>query len=307
MRFTIAVCALIASGSASAQMRSDADVVVIGERLTPDQIERETAEFIKRVGVASGHTPAARWTTPVYPQVLGLAPEHAPIVEAKIREVAKEVGVGLARPDCRRGNLTVSFVQDAGGVVRAIARKAPGNLDQTRGAARDALMDPARPIRWWYKTGVSGDGGMAQMSAAPPWVRGGISPGAPLPQNADSTFLQEYGSSIISSKAKRGLLSASVVVDADRAEGLPLDTVASYAALVGLAEIRPHDPPPPGSILATATLKPVHPTARDLAFLRALYRLPLDRVARVHRGGLLRAMVAAEVGAKGEAGARDQR
>lgn len=93
------------------------------------------------------------------------------------------------------------------------------------------------------------------------------------------------------------LRSATVVVDVDRATGLPLDTVASHAALVALAEVGPHDPPPPGSLLASLTdAKPRHPTARDLAFLRALYRLPLARTARAHRAALARGIAAVELG-----------
>jgi hypothetical protein len=37
-------------------------------------------------------------------------------------------------------------------------------------------------------------------------------------------------------------------------------------------------------------------TAQDMAFLRGLYRMPLDREARRHRGALVGEMVAAATG-----------
>ena len=90
------------------------------------------------------------------------------------------------------------------------------------------------------------------------------------------------------------LRSATVVVDVTRTDGLPLAAVASYAAMVAFAELRP-GAAPPGSVLGLFAGAPVErdPTAWDLAFLRALYRLPLDRTARRQRGLLVSDLVTA--------------
>ena len=90
----------------------------------------------------------------------------------------------------------------------------------------------------------------------------------------------------------RVLRAATVVVDVNRAEGMPLDSVIDLAALVGLAEIRPGAEPPPNSILALyAPDGPKQLTQLDLNFLRAIYRLPLDRTAIAHRGRLVKGLV----------------
>ena len=79
-----------------------------------------------------------------------------------------------------------------------------------------------------------------------------------------------------------------------------LGGVGPYAALVAFAEIRNLDATPEGSILGmfesstpTRGLMP-----QDTAFLRALYRIPLDREAMRHRGQLVheitRELVASE-------------
>ena len=48
------------------------DVVVTGERRTPDEVRREAQAYVRALGVAEGSRPAARWADPVCPRVLGL-------------------------------------------------------------------------------------------------------------------------------------------------------------------------------------------------------------------------------------------
>ncbi|TMJ17944.1 MAG: hypothetical protein E6G94_01055, partial [Alphaproteobacteria bacterium] len=55
-----------------AAQAGDQDVVVTGQRLTGEQLHKEAAEFVKRIGVASGHKPAARWAVPVCPAAYGI-------------------------------------------------------------------------------------------------------------------------------------------------------------------------------------------------------------------------------------------
>jgi hypothetical protein len=104
-----------------------------------------------------------------------------------------------------------------------------------------------------------------------------------------------YSNSVISTFATRNLLSATVVIDQDAVMGRRLSALAAYAALVALAEIRPLGASPPGSILGLfdAAEPPTRLTQQDLGFLRTLYRLPLDRQARYHRGTLVAGMISA--------------
>ena len=103
---------------------------------------------------------------------------------------------------------------------------------------------------------------------------------------------QQYRSSLASTQMIRVLRAATIVVDVNKAEGTPLDSVIDLAALVGLAEIRPGAEPPPNSILALYERDgPKQLTQLDLNFLTALYRLPLDRTAIAHRGLLVKGIV----------------
>jgi hypothetical protein len=90
----------------------------------------------------------------------------------------------------------------------------------------------------------------------------------------------------------RVLKAATVIIDVNRATGMPLDSVAAFAALVSLAEVRPSEEAPANSILNLfASDGPRDITPLDISFLRALYRLPLDRTALAQRGLLVRGML----------------
>ncbi|HYW16418.1 MAG TPA: hypothetical protein VE891_09740 [Allosphingosinicella sp.] len=104
-----------------------------------------------------------------------------------------------------------------------------------------------------------------------------------------------YESSILSTLTNRVLTSAIVIIDTDEAMGRRLDSLAAFAALVALAEIRNPDAAPSGSILALfeSSAPPRDVTAQVLGFLRALYRLPLDRQAMHHRGQLVHGIAGA--------------
>ncbi len=126
------------------------------------------------------------------------------------------------------------------------------------------------------------DGVAASANSPPPGVFGGAEGGGlVLPATADTTFVQHYNTSLVSTGDVRVLRAATVVVDVTRTDGLPLAAVASYAAMVAFAEIRP-GAAPPDSVLGLFAGGPVRrePSVWDLAFLRALYRLPLDRRRR---------------------------
>ena len=277
---------------------SPASILVVGDaRAVRNSAER----FIQGTGVASGTTPAARWVDPVCPRVLGLSDQGARAAEARIRTIAAQVGAEVAPEPCD-SNIVVTFAPDAGSVVREIHRRSPRRLAQLSPTRLDALLSGSAPVRWWYAAEVRGrhgerarqmPGTQGQNSAPSGEMGGGSSFGG------DAATLLHYENSIVSTLSQRVLVSASVVIDQDEVLGKRLDAVAAYAALVALAEIRSGDFAPEGSILNlfAASRAPRELTAQDTAFLQALYRLPLDREARRHRGLLVGGRVSAQTGA----------
>ena len=292
-----AIFPAIASSSSASQSQSIRQpIVVTGERLAPDVARDRAAKFVREAGVAAGDTPAARWVDPVCPEVTGLHDDGKRVAEAEIRRIAAEAGVDVAPAPCPR-NLVVTFTPDAAGLARQLAVRAPGRLQHLSPVARTALLTGSAPVRWLYTVetrdrhggrggdGVSIAGGTDQNSS-------GSGYGAPLPSNGAG--FMHYESSILSTLTNRVLTSAIILVDTDDVTGKPLSTVAAYAALVGLAEIRDLQASPEGSILGllTSPSPPRTLTRQDDAFLRTLYRIPLDRRAALQRGVLVRGIVA---------------
>jgi hypothetical protein len=280
----------------------DSPIVVTGDRLSPREARERAVAFVRGTGVAAGDRPVARWVDPVCMNVIGLSQRHADIVRSRIERIAQAADVPVARGRCEN-NFAVIFTGDAGSVVREVEQRAPRRLSEVRGPARTRLIDGAMPIRGWYTTQPRSRHGMRQSTNSPGFT-GGEGPsatGIPSTTSAGSVLpddvpnLYHYNSSIVSTQAARALVSASVVVDVNQMR-MPLEAVAAYVAMVGFAEIRENDFTSPGSILGMFENSPAAPRAMtewDMAFLRVLYRLALDRDARRHRGVLVRDLLAA--------------
>lgn len=270
-------------------------IVVTGTKMSREEAHDRAVEFVRGTGVATGRQSVARWVDPVCPRVIGLADNHAKVVEAKLRAIAEDAQIKVARAPCK-ANIAVSFTPDAGAVMRTIAAKSPRRLAEVPTGARDALVEGAAPVRWWYSSDTRSRHGMRGRNNPAPFAQGdgdshAQGGGSMLP--AGIPGIQHYDSSMISTQAVRVLTSATVVVDVSRIEQLPLDAVAAYAAFVAFAEVRAGDELPTGSILGlfAASSATREMSEWDLAFLRALYRLPLDREAPYHRGFLVRELV----------------
>lgn len=268
---------------------ADDPIIVVGRN--EEEQRREIANFVREMGVANGERPAARWVDPICPTVTGLAPEHASIVETRVRTVAREAGAKLAGKRCEP-NILIAFSGDGGALARAIKARTPSRVAEVPVTDRISLFEGKAPIRWWYSTEARDRSGVAVSPILPPWTAGNSAAGGSvLPMNDDSTVSNHYNSSIVSTQMMRALQSATVLVDANLAQGQSLSSVADFAALVALAEIQ-LDAAPGNSILGlfADSSAPSRMSARDEAFLKALYRLPLDRRARQQRARLVNDM-----------------
>jgi len=275
--------ALLAS-QVAAQSTPDT-IDVIGRK--PEEARKQAQAFVRATRVAEGEQPVARWIDPVCPKAVGVPDAIAAKVERRIREIAKAARIRVARKSCR-ANLTVAFTDNAGGVARQVAHQSSTGFENVPVADRPAMYDGKAPVRWWHTVEMRTSDGMRSMGSDTP-------PAARLDGIGTLGFggqvVQQYRSSFLRSQVVRALTSASVVIDVKYANGKMLDSVADYAALVGLAEIRPADPPPEASILNLfAGGEPLELSALDLNFLETLYRLPLDRTALAQRGLLLRGL-----------------
>jgi hypothetical protein len=107
--------------------------------------------------------------------------------------------------------------------------------------------------------------------------------------------LREGGSSRITTPVQVNISSATVLVDVPRVSNVPLKALADYIAFAMLSRTRIDVEPASGSIMALfqapEDARPEGLTALDLAFLKALYKVPINFVSTVHRGSVMEAMV----------------
>ena len=284
---------LAAGGAAQAQgtpaERGRDPIIVQGERLSRPAAEQRAVGFIRATGVASGETPTARWVDPICPGVTGLTDFANHLAEARIRRVAEAAGAPLAPEPCVR-NIAISFTPDGAALARAIGQRESRRMAELSRRAREAVLNGAAPIRWMYTTEVRSGDGRQQAIAAPGEAHGGLHTGegggTGIP---GSGGLMLYDSSVVSTLSQRVIVSAIVIIDQDDVMGRTLDSLADYAALVALAEIRDVGATPEGSILGLFNTPAAvrNLTTQDTAFLRALYHMPLDRQALQHRGILV--------------------
>ncbi len=264
-------------------------IVVTGIPATHDEARKRALEFVRRTGVAELR-PIARWIAPVCPHIVGLDDSVAAIVENRVREVAAAAGARVAPAGCDT-NIAIVFTSNGGGLTRAMLRKSPTQLNELSPSARKRTAHGDDAIRWWYSTRIQSRDHASASTAPLPWAVGHSEGGGPVINGAGPT-LSHYGSSLVSTQAVRALTAATVVIDVEKANGTPLDAVASFAAMVAMAEMD-SDPPPPGnSILALFDGEDDRRalSREDQALLRAIYSLPPDREAHQHRRQLVTAI-----------------
>lgn len=299
--------ALLAAVPAAAQDRTaaDDDITVTGSN--PAEAAERARAFVRATGVANGQRPAARWKDPVCPKVAGVPAEKAAVIEERMRSFARQVGAPLASAPCR-ANAIVNFTADGADFARRAAKRAPRQMRDIPADRREAIMTGTAPVRWWYLTQVRGADGEGPTGDQQPMfmtVEGGAA-GTGLP-GGEGGVQMRYKDGRISTQSIRTLAGASVVIDVGRLGTASIETLADFAALVALAEFQPGDPPPGDSLLSlfAADDAPLAATPSDVALLKQLYAIPLDREARAHRRLLARAL--AKPGAVGTPEARERR
>lgn len=259
----LAAIALLAAAPVASD---DADAIIVtGTPVTREEAKKRAAEYVRRAGIAQ-LKPLARWVDPVCPRTVGVEDDVAAIVNARVRAVASAAGAPVAPADCS-ANIVVAFSLDGRALARAVRRKAPDQFAELAPVARDRVLDGKGAIRWWYTTRDESRDGM------------------PI----SDFYVKLYNSSVVSTQVVRALQTATVVIDVEQAEGMPLDAVASYAAMVALAEFRSNPPPPQESILALfdgeAGRREL--SGHDAALLRGIYTVPPDREAWQQRRQLV--------------------
>ena len=234
-------------------------------------------------------------------KVIGLSDQQEARVVGQMLAIAREAKIPVGKVDCDP-NLTVTFAADAGEVVRHINSRKPHQLREVSRSEKDLLLNGNAPVRWWYATEMMDRDGVKANNISPGFISAGE--GSSIPGNAvtsalsvggegDITSTQQYNSgSNVRTPTIRSLYGATVIVDATMAGSTTIDAISAYAAMVAFAEMDA-SAPPPDSILGLFQPASVETslTDWDMAFLKSLYRMPLDRRSRIQRGHLVEALL----------------
>ena len=279
--------------------KADPTITVTGQRPDKDKLREAASAFVRTATVVPDEAQYARRNDPLCPVVVGIDQKYAGLVSAKIKAIAEAVGVAAAPAGCRV-NLLVNFTADASAYVARARKNRPGLLAALRPEERIALISSSAPVRWWYGTETRGSD---KAPIALGQLNGGImvSDGGsdqPILPTSNKGTLRNYSASQIDTQLVVNLASTVVLIDVEKATGVALDSVAAYAAMVSLSQIRLSiDYGSYPSILAMFSgTKPRDQAPRDLtewdyAYLRALYKIPASRTARVQRSKLFGEMV----------------
>jgi hypothetical protein len=271
---------------------ADDAITVTGERLTDAAIAEGARAYVRNVLPTPSYGQYARWADPVCVKVTGIDEVYATRVQARINEAAGAAGVKLAKPDCKP-NLSVIFTEDAATTIGVIVRKKPKQINGLNREDRERLLTAPLPVRWWHGIELRGADGRAAAPAASSALMsaasdGGVPLGSILPGDAAQT--DGWSSSLINSQVAVWATSAVVVVDIGLATGKPLDAVANYVAMVGLAPMK-LPPPAPGvpSILSLFGAEATNPALSDWdkAFLASLYRIQMNRSSERQLGQII--------------------
>jgi hypothetical protein len=227
----------------------------------------------------------ARFQQPVCPRVIGFETRYESIVEARIRQTAAKTGARVGGEGCLH-NLFVVIVDDGREFVEELRRREPGAFGGLSRREFARLADGEGAARSWSSTVMTNSVGT--VAATPGGGSGGSAVNATAASigfGGGTNVLRVYESSNIHPSVQQAIGAAWVVIETGATFGKTLDQIADYAAMRGLAMVRPAEfAARADTILALfesgAQDAPDELTAFDLAYLKGLYSVQGQRWAR---------------------------
>ncbi|TFI58034.1 hypothetical protein E2493_12645, partial [Sphingomonas parva] len=294
--FALTIALALAAQAAPQPAGSD-DIVVTGERLTRETARRYVNDVSRPV---DGQLPTFR--NPVCPGVIGLPAEQGSVIEARVRKVARHVGVKLAKEGCSP-NLRIVVVDDSQTFVSELHKQKPeffGGMELTE---IDRLLKDQRPALAWNSVQLQNEDGnvyasnSAGRSSFGRMSQNRVSAGNDQAQAAEGMpragagtgTMRASSASIIKQSTQQAILQSYVVVESAAVNGKTPMQVADYATMRALAAVQP--PKEPEQVETILTLfedgreAPPSIRAPDVAYLKALYSASptLGKMAQLNR------------------------
>ncbi|MFC5345785.1 hypothetical protein ACETK8_01950 [Brevundimonas staleyi] len=251
----------------SMQESQDAGTRLEDIQVTGRPLEALIRDFVDDVAAPNTGRNLARWDQGVCVGAANLQAETAQYLVDRISTVAEDLDLRPGRPGCTPNILVIVSSEPRALTAALISRSPrsfrPGGSGMDRGGARlRDFRDGDRPVRWWAVS-VPTDSYTRQRAIRLPGDCASCAPTilAPLPSRLSTRIVDNLDRVI-------------VVVDLTKLEGVSVQQLADYIAMVSLAQIDPEaDTGAYASILnlfeqpeAAESL-----TDWDLAYLEGLY------------------------------------
>ena len=244
------------------------DTITVEAARHRDAVERQVRAFVTQIAVKPYDSSLARWQTvaPICPLVAGLPRADGEYILARVSKIAAAAGAPLAPKHCKP-NLYIVVSADPDALLKAWTKRDVwtfGDESDQGGAKIRKFLNSSSPIRAWYNAELYSE------------------EGTPLGNTAECGSVMSCRANLratatrITFNATRDLTSALIMVDGPRSHGVNFGQLASYIAMLGLAEIR--DDADVGNAPSILHLfsrsmkdRPAGLSAWDEAFLKALY------------------------------------
>jgi hypothetical protein len=292
-----ALSAALSVGAFGVAANPPPDTAVSQPPPTPDaklpqvtiQAEREAFERRVRAFISAGFhdlylQSLARWNTAICPLVVGLPPAQADSLRTRLSEIASAAGAQIAPQPCE-ANFAVIASLRPNAVLKGWFKRDYHIFGDAAHFRIQMFLDAPDPVRVWYNT-------THKVADALPY--GTDIAGLSMKGNLNVPVNNHAQPSNIVSNEIRSFASVVVVIDSGHTQGVSIDQLADYVAMVGLAETE-HNmdvssaPTVLRLFLASDRLAPSGLSAWDAAFLRALYRT--DQRTVLQRYWIMQSMI----------------
>jgi hypothetical protein len=270
-------CALFAAPAAlSAQSAgegaggpADQGILVTGKirKVDPEKVTREARSISRETDVL--YEPLARFEGYACPGVIGLKQDYAEIFVGRLRQIAEQLHIPLAKNGDCTANIIVAFTDDGRADLAEMQRKSKFLSQILDPKERHELLDEPGPVRVVSVVETRMQNGSLVPRAQ--HLAGSVSE---LP-----TGHMEGGQSLISTGSKREIANVVVLFDRSKITGKSLQQLADYTVMRVFAYTRDaKGEKAPDSILTlfdeTNDTPPPGLTEFDRAYLTTLYEGP---------------------------------
>jgi hypothetical protein len=273
--------------------------IIVTPPPTESERREELRDFTKQIVRSPKlRQPVARFLYPVCVQVLGLEAPEAEAIAQRIRDHARDFGIGADdKPDCTPTVKVAFMAPEAGPPDRWLSAESPA-IAHLAGYQQEQVLSEVGPVRAWNRIAVRDVNGRAFR------VRLGDQTRFP-----EYTEVEAFNSSdpIVTTE----ITGAAVLISREAAHGFTLAQLADYAAVRTL--IGTSAPSEEGAIAAPTILTlftdaepPAEMTSFDRALVAELYNASRNSSARRAYNDIARAAAQTERAAEAQPHALDQ-